>query len=51
MGGGSGSGGGASIDRIATKAAQAQISAKQSKLGKSLMGKVPGMSMVMGNLS
>lgn len=51
MGGGSGSGGGASIDRIATKAAQAQISAKQSEFGKSLMGKVPGMSMAMGNLS
>lgn len=38
-------------ERISTQKAKAQISAKQSEFGKSLMGKVPGMSMAMGNLS
>jgi hypothetical protein len=50
MGGGGGSGGGGR-DRISTKAAKAQLSAKQSEFGKSAIGQLPGMASLMGNIS
>lgn len=38
-------------ETISTQKAKAQLSAKQSEFGKTAFGKVPGMSMVMGNAS
>lgn len=50
MGGGTGSSGGGK-DRIGTKKAKQQLSAKQSEFSKSAIGRIPGMSSLMGNIS
>jgi hypothetical protein len=51
MGGGGGNSGGGSRSRISTKKAKEQLSARQSEFSKSAIGRVPGMSSLMGNIS
>jgi hypothetical protein len=50
MGGGGGSGGGGK-ERISTSAAKTQLTAKQKSLSRSLVGQLPGMASLMGNIS
>jgi len=50
MGGGGGSGGGGR-ERISTSAAKTQLTAKQKSLSRSLVGQLPGMASLMGNIS
>ena len=50
MGGGGGSGGGGR-ERISTSAAKTQLTARQKSLSRSLVGQLPGMASLMGNIS
>ena len=48
MGGGSGGGG---RERISTSAAKTQLTARQKSLSRSLVGRLPTMASLMGNIS